>query len=112
MANDKQPNINDWIAQREKEIENDKNNNSNFIRLAIGENKIKLLAIPAQKIVGGKFGDRWHYKVDAEGKEKILSASVVLDRMLVEAMKEGIFEITLIKVGEGKSTRYSIKELA
>jgi hypothetical protein len=44
-------------------------------------------------------------------KPLLLSASPTLDSLIIKALSEGYNPFTLIKVGEGKETRYGIKEL-
>lgn len=111
-------NINDWIAQHEKEIEAEQKQNSKYVKLVVGDNIMEILKIPAKKRTEDeqgkplKFGAKYDYQVKLpDGTQKILAASVVLDRMVFECMKRGIFNITIVKTGKDKDTRYDIKQL-
>lgn len=108
------PKINtDYLQKRMQEIQKNKEENSRYISLKNGENilKIDLNFLPVEE--KGKYGTRIVYTTaNMKGdKALLLSASIVLDSLIIKALSNGINPFTLIKVGEGKNTRYAIKEL-
>jgi hypothetical protein len=108
----------EWLAKRQEEIKKDKEENSKYQSLKNGENiiKIDLTVFPVIE-EKGKFGIRHIYTTTTTKLIKgimqplLLSASPTLDALIVEALANGHNPFTLIKVGEGKDTRYAIKEL-
>lgn len=102
-----------YLESRMKQIQKEKEENSKFLSLKNGENIIKIdLSVLPQETTG-KFGKRFMYTTAIKKGEKnlILSASPTLDALIIKALSEGFNPFTLIKVGEGKETRYGIKEL-
>lgn len=103
----------DWLKKRQEQIQKTREENSKYLALKNGENivKIDLSILPVEQ--KGKFGVRQIYTtMTMKGdKQLLLSASVVLDALIIKALSAGINPFTLIKVGEGKDTRYAIKEL-
>lgn len=103
----------DWLKQRQTQIQKTREENSKYLSLKSGENtvKIDLNVLPVE--TKGKFGTKMVYTtcIMKGDKPLLLSASVVLDALIIKALSEGINPFTLIKVGEGKDTRYAIKEL-
>lgn len=103
----------DWLKQRTEQIAQQKEQNSKFVSLKNGENKIGIDLNNLPEPQNTKFGVRMVYTTTTKKGEKslLLSASIVLDSLIVKALSAGINPFTLIKVGEGKETRYAIKEL-
>lgn len=103
----------EWLKTREQQIEKEREENSKFLSLKNGENviKIDLSQLPIED--KGKYGKKFVYQtmIEKNGRKLLLSASVTLDSMIIKALSKGINPFTLIKVGEGKETRYAIKEL-
>ena len=109
-----QKNINEeFLKNRMEEIKKEKDENSKYLSLKNGENIVKIdLGFLPEK-VNGKFGTRYVYTTCIKKGERqlFLSASPMLDGLIIKALSEGINPFTLIKVGEGKNTRYAIKEI-
>lgn len=103
----------EWLNKRNEEIQKEKEENSNYLQLKNGENiiKIDLSTLPIETT--GKFGKKFVYQTLTEknGKKLLLSASKTLDALIIKALSDGHNPFTLVKVGEGKETRYAIKEL-
>lgn len=112
MSNEKKINT-DWLKQRQIAIQKEREENSKYLSLKNGENiiKIDLNVLPLEQ--KGRFGARQIYTTcTVKGdKQLLLSASMMLDSLIIKALSNGINPFTLIKVGEGKDTRYAIKEL-
>ena len=108
-----QKNINEeFLKNRMEEIKKEKDENSKYLSLKNGENIIKIdLGFLPEK-VNGKFGTRYVYTTCIKKGERqlFLSASPMLDGLIIKALSEGINPFILIKLGEGKNTRYAIKE--
>lgn len=108
-----QPKINDeYLKTRTEQIKKEKEDNSKFFKLKNGENiiKIDLSQLPIEET--GKYGKRFIYQTVTvkNGTPLLLSASKTLDSMVIKCLSEGLNPFTLIKLGEGKDTRYDIKE--
>ena len=101
-----------FLKNRTQQIKKEKEENSKYFKLHNGENKIEidLSQLPIDET--GLYGKRFVYQTTSEnnGKKLLLSASVTLDAMIIKCLSEGINPFTLIKTGEGKNTRYEIKE--
>lgn len=107
-----------WLETRNQQIKKEKEENGKFVSLKNGENKIEIdLSVLPQEQLGGKFGKRFIYTTTTKKKTEkgeiglLLSASPVLDALIIKSLSQGVNPFTLIKVGEGKETRYDIKEL-
>ena len=106
----------DWLNKRNEQIKKEREENSRYITLQNGENvvEIDLTEMPVE--VKGMYGTKFVYttttKKTINNKEisLLLSASKILDGLIIKALSEGFNPFTLIKVGEGKNTRYAIKE--
>lgn len=115
-----QPISQDWLKTRKEQIQKEKEKNSKYLTLKDGENQIVIdMSVLPITQEGGKFGTRqiWTTKNQKviDGKtitSLLLSASPTLDVLIVRALSEGFNPFTLIKVGQGKDTRYAIKELS
>jgi len=59
----------------------------------------------------GDFGKRLTWRVTKGGEKYDLTASMSLSKKLLKALKANINPMTIIRVGEAKQTRYSIKGL-
>jgi hypothetical protein len=104
----------EFLKNRMEQIKKEKEENSKFLSLKNGENiiKIDLSVLPIEQPTG-KYGKRFIYItcIMKNDKPLLLSASPTLDSLIIKALSEGYNPFTLIKVGEGKETRYGIKEL-
>jgi hypothetical protein len=102
-----------WLKQRNEQIQKEKEENSKYYQLKNGENiiKIDLTQLPIE--ANGKYGKKYVYQTMTEknGRKLLLSASTTLDSLIIKCLTNGINPFTLIKVGEGKDTRYAVKEL-
>jgi len=101
-----------FLKQRSEQIKKEKEENSKYVSLKNGENviEIDLSQLPIEQI--GKFGKRFIYQTTTKknGANLLLSASPTLDSLIIKALSEGLNPFTLIKLGEGKDTRYDLKE--
>lgn len=102
-----------WLKNRSEQIQKEKEENSKYVQLKNGENiiKIDMSMLPIEQ--KGKYGVKMVYQTlnEKNGKKLLLSASATLDALIIKALCAGINPMTLYKLGEGKDTRYSIKEL-
>jgi hypothetical protein len=102
-----------FLQTRMEQIAKEKEENSKFVKLVNGENiiKIDLSQLPIEQV--GKFGKRFIYQTEVvkNGRKLLLSASPTLDALIIKALSEGHNPFTLIKLGEGKDTRYDLKEM-
>ena len=102
----------EWLQERQIQIKKEKDENSKYVKLRNGENiiKIDLSQRPIEQT--GKFGKRyvWQTMIEKNGQKLLLSASATLDSLIIQCLSEAINPFTLIKVGEGKDTRYDVKE--
>jgi hypothetical protein len=104
----------DWLKQRQEYIQKQRELNSKYISLKNGENVIKIdMNILPIEDKNGKYGAKQVYTTCSMKGDKplLLSASIILDALIIKALSKGINPFTLIKLGEGKETRYAIKEL-
>lgn len=112
-----------WLADRKKILDDRRKKNmeekglAEFYTLEEGETRLKFLDHPPREDTTGEFGVRTIFRVkvlsdpDAKEPEYDLSASDALSRKILNALEVGINPLTIIRVGEEKNTRYSIKEL-
>jgi hypothetical protein len=112
MSNQKTINE-EYLKNRTLEIQKQKEENSKYYQLKNGENIIKINLSQLPIDVKGKYGMKHVYETMTEknGVKLLLSASDALDALIIKALSHGLNPFTLIKVGEGKETRYAIKEL-
>jgi hypothetical protein len=107
-----------WLKARNEQIQKEKEENSKYLKLKIGENIIKIdltqLPIEETKTISGKAVKRFVYQteINNNGRKMLLSASAYLDTLIIKALSEGFNPFTLIKTGEGINTRYAVKELS
>jgi hypothetical protein len=101
-----------WLKEREAKIKKEREENSKYFSLRNGENiiKIDLTQLPIETT--GKYGSKfvWQTQTEKNGVKLLLSASPTLDALITKALANHVNPFTLIKVGEGKETRYAIKE--
>lgn len=83
---------------------------ADFLKLETGETKLTLNAVIPRLITGG-FGDRKAFRVVLEGKEYdwAVNPRSPLYRDLLLKLKDAPCEIRVIRIGEGKNTRYDLK---
>lgn len=105
-----QTNFPSWITERKKW--HDENAQPDYFSIPEGETKIEIDLSHAPQEKEGDFGKQFVYHIKANNADYLLSASVMLDRLIISALSEGINPMTLIRTGTKKQTRYSIKELA
>jgi hypothetical protein len=110
------PKINqDYLKKRMEQHKKQKEENSRFIILKNGENKIEinLDILPQEQPPKNGYSARMLYTTTTikNGVCLLLSASNILDGLIIKALSGGYNPFTLIKVGEGINTRYAIKEL-
>lgn len=81
-----------------------------FLKLESGETKVKFLPIIPRLVQGG-FGDRRAFRVVVANKEWdwAVNPRSPLYRQLLILIRKAPVEVKIIRVGEGKNTRYDIK---
>jgi hypothetical protein len=99
-----------WVIERKKWHE--ENVQPNYFSIPEGETTIEIDLSHAPQEKEGDFGKQFVYHIKANNKDYMLSASIVLDGLLISALSQGINPMTLIRTGTRKQTRYSIKELS
>ena len=97
-----------WVQQRKQEIDNA----LEYFTIPQGKTKITVDVDVVPKERDGKYSKQYTYTIAFDDKAYKLSASEYLDRLIVEALSQGINTFTLIRKGTGKQTKYSIEELA
>jgi hypothetical protein len=97
-----------WVQQRKQKIDNE----LEYFTIPQGETKITVdvNVVPTER--DGKYSKQYTYAIMTNGTAYKLSASEYLDRIVIEALSQGINPFTLVREGTGKKTKYSIKELA
>lgn len=82
-----------------------------FYTLEEGETKIfiDITVKPTEDI--GDFGKRLRWRIKVEKEEYDLTASMSLSKKILFALKQNVNPMILIRTGEGKQTRYSVKGL-
>lgn len=81
-----------------------------FLKLESGETRVKFMpSIP--RFVEGSFGDRRAFRVIVKDKEYDWSVNPrsPMYRQLIELLRRAPVEVKIIRVGEGKNTRYDLK---
>jgi hypothetical protein len=102
-------NIPYWVKQRKEQIDGEM---LPFLKIPEGETVIEVDVDVVPTMREGDYSKQFLYTVTVEGEAHKLSASEYLDRLIIDALSQGINPFTLIRKGTGKKTRYSIKELA
>lgn len=104
----------EWLNKRNEQIQKNKEENSKYLQLKTGENiiKIDLSQLPIEDKTG-QYGTKMVYQTLTEknGRKLLLSASPTLDALIIKCLCKGLNPFTLVKTGEGKNTRYAVKEL-
>lgn len=113
----KQTNLPSWLDGKQK-ILNERRAKvmkekgmAEFYTLPEGESKIFIDINKEPREQDGDFGLRTIFRINAEGKEYDLSCSDALARRIYNALTAGVNPMTVIRIGDGKQTRFSIKEL-
>ena len=101
-------NIPRWVSERKEEIEG---GNLPFYKIEQGETVIEVDTDVVPKMREGDYSKQYLYNITVESEAYKLSVSEYLDRLIIEALSEGINPFTLVRKGSGKKTRYSIKEM-
>jgi len=84
---------------------------TDLLRLPIGEST--LIFQPEQpRTANTKYGERKIFKVEYDGKtyDFMINEKSPLYRAIIEQLADDNNTITIVRSGEGKSTRYSIKK--
>jgi hypothetical protein len=105
----KNKNIPHWVSTCKQDIEKEQ---LQFFKIAEGETVIEVDVDVVPTMREGDFSKQYLYTVKVDGEFYKLSASEYLDRLIIEALSQGINPFTLVRKGSGKNTRYSIKEMA
>lgn len=108
--------LNDYLDEELNRIETERREAMSdkgyapFAKLGVGETKLTLQPIIPRMIKGG-FGDRKAFKITISGIEYdwAINPRSPMYRQLLVLLRTAPIEITVIKVGEGKNTRYDIK---
>lgn len=104
----------EYLQKIHQENEKRREENNKYVQLVQGEQiiKIDMTQIPIEtQTKQGYPRYVWQTENTKNGNKLFLSTSPTLNGFIVEALLADINPFTLIKVGEGKNTRYSIKEL-
>jgi hypothetical protein len=98
-----------WVKERKQQIDQAQ---LQYFKIPVGETTITVDfdVVPEER--EGDYSKQYVYSVEVNGETWKLSASEYLDKMIIEALSQGINPFTLVRKGTGKKTRYSIKELA
>jgi hypothetical protein len=98
-----------WVQERKQEIAQEQ---LQYFKIPVGETTItvNIDVVPEER--EGDYSKQYVYSITVNGETWKLSASEYLDKMIIEALSQGINPFTLVRKGTGKKTRYSIKELA
>jgi hypothetical protein len=110
----------EYLKTRMQQIQKQKEENSRFISLKNGENRIELdlNILPVEQPPKNGYSARMIWttttqkNVNGKSFNLLLSASYTLDSLIIKALSEGHNPFTLIKLGEGINTRYAVKELS
>lgn len=101
----------DWVKERQEQQLKEKNEKSQFYKFPKGETVIKV-DLDSAPVEVEKFGKhRYQYKIIVEGAVKTLEVGMQLDTLIISALMENINPMTVVRVGSGIKTQYSIKEL-
>jgi hypothetical protein len=84
---------------------------ADFLKLEIGETKLTLQPAIPRLITGGGFGDRRAFRVTLKDQEYDwpVNPRSPMYRQMLELLKKAPIQISVIRVGEGKNTRYDLK---
>ena len=104
-------NIPDWVQKRNVEIKKDAipKGYDGYFNLSQGENLVSIDLSVEPKTTQGQYGKRYNYTVIINGKKFIMSVSGMLDKLINFSLMTGKTDMCIIRIGEGKATRYSIK---
>ena len=102
-------NIPHWVKNRKEQINSEK---LPFYKIEQGETVIEVDVDVVPTMREGDYSKQYLYNITVKDEAYKLSASEYLDRLIIEALSQGINPFTLVRKGTGKKTRYSIKELA
>ncbi len=106
-----------WIEQENRRMEKersdymDSHDMKSFWSPEKGSNKITLLA-KVPRATKSDFGDKMAFRVVAEGQEWDwnINPKSPMYRQFVKLLAKAPVEITIIRTGDGKQTRYDLKE--
>ena len=104
--------INDWVEQRNKEREDikEKLGYNDIMIFTKGENNIQL--VPEFKIrkVNTKFGLKNVIPIIHDGVDKDMFCNYYMLNDIISYAVAGTLNVTILKSGEGKDTRYEVYE--
>ena len=98
-----------WVQERKQRIGKAQ---LQYFKIPVGETTITVNVDIVPEELEGDYSKQYVYSVIVNNEELKLSASEYLDKMIIEALSQGINPFTLVRKGTGKKTRYSIKKLA
>ena len=98
-----------WVQERKQLIAQEQ---LQYFKIPVGETTITVDVDVVPEEREGDYSKQYVYAVAVNGETWKLSASEYLDKMIIEALSQGINRFTLVRKGTGRKTRYSIKELA
>lgn len=107
---ERRENLPSWVKERKQW--HDENAQPEYFSVPEGETLLEIDLSHAPEEREGDFGRQFVYHIKANDTHFLLSASSMLDRLIISALSEGINPMTLIRTGTKKQTRYSIKELS
>ena len=85
-----------------------------FYKLPVGETTITLDLNTAPRDKSGDFGEQCIFRISV-GKETYdfsISVKSPLYRSILETAEQGKTHMTIVRTGEGKNTRYTIKKVS
>lgn len=111
------PNMPKWITDKKAKADAEREQyikeHGDYYQFPQGETKILINTDTPPLEQVNKFGKKqFVYEVLVNGEKKKVSINIVLDRAVIQCLSEEINPMTIIRVGEGTQTRYSIKELS
>jgi hypothetical protein len=104
-----QKSIPKWVQERKRQIDKAQ---LQYFKIPVGETTINVDVDVVPEEREGDYSKQYVYSVAVKGETLKLSASEYLDKIIIEALSQGINPFTLVRKGTGKKTRYSVKELA
>lgn len=101
-----------WVKDRQEKLEKEKEDRSQFFKFPKGETVIEVdtntAPVELEKFSGKR---RTQYKIKVNNEVKTLEVGVQLDTLIINALMQNLNPMTVIRIGDGIKTQYSIKEL-
>ena len=107
-----------WVDDEAKRLDTERKKRRDelgmkaFYKFEQGENPLEFNAsVPPKPLEGGKYGDQVALEVKVNGVEYIVATKPtgVLYELIINQLKKGKTKMTIIRMGESKNTRWSVK---